>query len=137
LRKRNVRKEDRVKEILARRGEQPGLVCIFSAMEPCSTYKPWHDKQSGKPYLRPDDGKCLHYYFYFIDVELGLCFVRVCTSSKRLDPASLYAKQPCLLQAVGGVARTLSLNISDVTTFTQACEAVARACDYPPSDRPK
>lgn len=77
LRKRNVRKEDRVKEILALRGEQPGLVCIFSAMERCSTYKPWHDKQSGKTYLRPDDGKCLHYYFYFVDDELGLCYVRV------------------------------------------------------------
>jgi hypothetical protein len=23
-------------------------------------------------YLRPDTGKCLHYYFYFIDAELGL-----------------------------------------------------------------
>ena len=79
LRKRNGRKEDRVKEILAQRGEHPGLVCIFSAMEPCSTYKPWHDKQSGETYLRPDDGKCLHYYFYFIDDELGLCYVRVPT----------------------------------------------------------
>jgi hypothetical protein len=79
LRKRNVRKEDRVKEILAKRGEHPGLVCIFSAMEPCSTYKPWHNKQTGKTYLRPDDGKCLHYYFYFIDEELGLCYVRVPT----------------------------------------------------------
>jgi hypothetical protein len=37
-----------------------------------STYKPWHNKQTGKTYLRPDDGKCLHYYFYFIDEELGL-----------------------------------------------------------------
>ena len=40
IRKRNFRKEDRVKEIIAKRGEQAGLVCIFSAMEPCSTYKP-------------------------------------------------------------------------------------------------
>ena len=79
LRKRNVRKEDRVKEILNQRGDQPGLVCIFSAMEPCSTYKPWHNKQTGKTYLLPDDGKCLHYYFYFIDQELGLCYVRVPT----------------------------------------------------------
>jgi len=79
LRKRNVRKEDRVKEILNRRGEQPGLVCIFSAMEPCSTYKPWHNKQTGKTYLLPDDGKCLHYYFYFVDEEIGLCYVRVPT----------------------------------------------------------
>lgn len=30
IRKRNFRKEDRMKGNLARRGEQPGLVCIFS-----------------------------------------------------------------------------------------------------------
>ena len=72
IRKRNFRKEDRVKEILASRGETAGLVCIFSAMEPCSTYKPWHNKQTGKTVLVPDDGKCLHYYFYFVDEELPL-----------------------------------------------------------------
>ena len=79
IRKRNFRKEDRVKEALAGRGGQAGLVAIFSAMEPCSTYKPWHNKQTGKTFLRHDDGKCLHYYFYFMDEELGLCYVRVPT----------------------------------------------------------
>jgi hypothetical protein len=79
LRKRNLRKEDRVKEILTQRGDHPGLVCILSAMEPCSTYTPWHDKQTGKTYLRSDEGKCLHYYFYFIDKDLGLGYVRVPT----------------------------------------------------------
>jgi hypothetical protein len=73
IRKRNVRKEDLVKQALVKRGEQPGLVCILSAMDACSTYKPWRDKATGKTFLRPDDGKCLHYYFYFIDEELGLC----------------------------------------------------------------
>jgi len=29
-------------------------------MEACSTYKPWHNKNTGKTYLLPDDGKCLH-----------------------------------------------------------------------------
>src|SRR6059058_2352004 len=48
IRKRNFRKEERVKEALAKRGEHPGMVCIFSAMEPCSTYKPWHNKQTGQ-----------------------------------------------------------------------------------------
>jgi hypothetical protein len=48
-------------------------------MERCQAYKPWHNKETGKTYLRPDDGKCLHYYFYFIDEELGLCYVRVPT----------------------------------------------------------
>jgi hypothetical protein len=71
VRKRNFRKEDRVKEILASRGEQAGLVCIFSAMEPCSIYKPWHNKQTGQTYLVPDDGKCLHDYFYFMDEDSG------------------------------------------------------------------
>jgi hypothetical protein len=79
IRKRNFRKEDRVKEVLAARGERAGLIWIFSAMEPCSTYKPWHNKQTGKTYLIPDDGKCLHYYFYFVDEDLGLCHVRVPT----------------------------------------------------------
>ena len=29
--------------------------------------------------MRPDSGKCLHYYFYFIDAELGLVYLRVPT----------------------------------------------------------
>ena len=73
IRKRNLRKEDLVKAAMAKRGEHPGLVCILSALEPCTTYQPWHDKTTGKTFLRPDDGKCLHYYFYFLDEELGLC----------------------------------------------------------------
>ncbi len=79
IRKRNFRKEDRIKEVLTRRGERAGLVHVFSAMEPCSTYKPWHDKATGRTFLKPDDGKCLHCYFYFLDEELGLSYVRVPT----------------------------------------------------------
>jgi hypothetical protein len=78
-RAKSFRKEDKIHQVLQQRGEHPGLVWIFSTMEPCSTYRPWHDKTTGKTYLRPDDGKCLHYYFYFIDEELGLCYVRVPT----------------------------------------------------------
>ena len=75
----SFRKEDRISEILDQRGHEPGLIHIFSAMESCDSYKPWHDKKSGKTYLRPDSGRCLHYYFYFIDPELGLCYLRVPT----------------------------------------------------------
>jgi hypothetical protein len=77
--KKSFRKEDRVKEILAKRGEHAGVVGILSAMEPCGSYKPWHDKKTGKTYLKPDDGKCLHYYVYFLDEDLGLCSLRVPT----------------------------------------------------------
>jgi hypothetical protein len=78
-RPKSFRKEDKIHQVLKQRGEHPGLVWIFSVMEPCSTYRPWHDKTTGKTYLRPDDGKCLHHYFYFIDEELGLGYVRVPT----------------------------------------------------------
>jgi len=77
--KKSFRKEQRVKEILKKRGEAAGLVCILSAMEPCGAYKPWHNKTTHKTYLKPDDGKCLHYYVYCIDPDLGLCYVRVPT----------------------------------------------------------
>jgi hypothetical protein len=73
------RKEDRIQEIIAKRGEHEGLVHIFSALESSNTYKPWHNKDTGKTYFTPDTTKCLHYYFYFIDRLLGLCFFRVPT----------------------------------------------------------
>src|SRR6201984_2242625 len=75
----HIRKEEIVSQVLEQRGEHPGLVHVISAMEACDAYKPWHDKQTHKTYLRPDSGKCLHYYFYFMDAELGLIYLRVPT----------------------------------------------------------
>jgi len=77
--KKHIRKEAVVAKVLEQRGEHPGLVHVISAMEGCDTYKPWHDKQTHKTYLRPDKGQCLHYYFYFMDAELGLIHLRVPT----------------------------------------------------------
>jgi len=79
VRKNNFRKEERIQEILKRRGNQAGLVHIFSAMEPCASFRPWHEKSTGKTFLKATEGKCLHYYFYFIDPALGLCYLRVPT----------------------------------------------------------
>jgi hypothetical protein len=79
IKKKNFRKEQHIKDILKTRGTNPGLVHIYSAMEPCPTYKPWHDKKTHKTYLKASQAKCLHYYFYLIDESLGLCYVRVPT----------------------------------------------------------
>ena len=79
IRRKNFRKEERVKQILDERGDHPGLVHVFSAMEPCLSFRPWHEKKTGQTTLRPRDAKCLHYYFYFVDAELGLCYLRVPT----------------------------------------------------------
>ena len=48
-------------------------------MERCTAYYPWYDKNTGRTDIKARDGKCLHYYFYFIDEELGLCYLRVPT----------------------------------------------------------
>ncbi len=74
-----IRKEDRIQRILAERGMAPGLVHVFSVMESCTSFEPWHDKPTHKTFLRPDSGKCVHYYFYFIDEEFGLGYLRVPT----------------------------------------------------------
>jgi hypothetical protein len=41
------RKGDRIREIVAKRGNYPVMVHVFSVMELCSSYRPWHNKQNG------------------------------------------------------------------------------------------
>jgi hypothetical protein len=77
--KSHVRKEEVVAKVLEKRGEHPGLVHVISAMEACDCYQRWHDKTTHKNFVRPDSGKCLHYYFYFMDADLGLIYLRVPT----------------------------------------------------------
>jgi len=79
VRKSHIRKEDLVKKAIEKNGKTTGLVHIISAMEACPTYKPYHNKSTGKTYLKGDQSKCLHYYFYFIDETLGLVYCRVPT----------------------------------------------------------
>jgi hypothetical protein len=75
----HIRKEDVVAKVIEKRGDHEGLVHVISAMEACDSYRPWHDKGSGATFLKPAPGKCLHYYFYFIDAVVGLCYLRVPT----------------------------------------------------------
>jgi hypothetical protein len=77
--KKKIRKEAHVQKILKERGSHPGLVCILAVVEICPCYKPWHNKQTGQNYVQGDTAKCLHYYFYFIDRNFGLCYLRVPT----------------------------------------------------------
>ncbi len=77
--KAHVRKESVVAAVIKARGDHPGLVHVISAMEACTSYKAWHDKRTHQTFLRPAPGRCLHYYFYFIDAELGLVYLRVPT----------------------------------------------------------
>ena len=77
VRNSNARKEDIVRKHFD--GKKIGLVHILSAMEACPSYMPWHDKVSHKSFLKSTQGKCLHYYFYFNDPDIGFGYVRVPT----------------------------------------------------------
>ncbi|MBU0640023.1 MAG: helix-turn-helix domain-containing protein [Planctomycetes bacterium] len=90
IQRKNFRKEERVRKILRqgphqpaapgeRKTQAPQLVHIFSAMEPCASFRPWHDKVTHQTFLKSREAKCLHYYFYFLDRDLGLCYLRVPT----------------------------------------------------------
>lgn len=76
---RAVRKEELVAQKIATRGTHPGLVCILSAMETCYSYEFHYNQKTGRPRLRATGGKCLHYYFYFIDPVYGLGYLRLPT----------------------------------------------------------
>ena len=77
--RKSFRKEERIREILAERGDDPGLVHIFSATERVNTFRAGVRKDTGRPFIAPRQGQCLHYYFYFIDPDFGLCYLRVPT----------------------------------------------------------
>ena len=74
---------DVIKAELTRRqkkGESvEGLFYIISSKEMCSHYRPRYNEKTGECYLERKWAPCLHYYFYFIDKVLGLCYVRVPT----------------------------------------------------------
>lgn len=72
-------KQENIELILKQRGTEPGLVKIYSAMEACESYFPYFNKETNLPSIKQRSAKCIHYYIYFIDKILGLCFLRIPT----------------------------------------------------------
>jgi hypothetical protein len=72
-----IRKEERAREIAGRDGITQGLVCVFSILEACQSFKLKYGE--GKPTLAPSTPRCLCLYFYYLDREFGLMHVRIPT----------------------------------------------------------
>jgi hypothetical protein len=79
IRKPNFRKDERIKAIVKKRGDHPGLVHVFSVVEACKAWRVRQRHQDGGDFIYSHATKCLHYYFYFIDPVFGLCHFRVPT----------------------------------------------------------
>ena len=73
------RKEELVAKIVKERGRDPCVVAVLSAMEGCTCYKPVKNRKTGYMELGWSKGKCVHYYIYFIDPEIGLGYLRIPT----------------------------------------------------------
>jgi len=120
VQRRNFRKEDRGAEVLARRGSQPGRGHVFSALEPCPAFRPWHDKARGRTGVKLTQGQCLHFYFYFVHERWGLCYLRV--------PTWLPFRLPFYFNGPAGLASELRRAAS---AFRMEDNAFVEMADWP------
>jgi hypothetical protein len=72
-------KEDRARALAAKQGIREGLICIFKAVEPCSTFFPHYNRQTKKLEIRPKIGKCSFLYRYAFHPVFGFMHARVQT----------------------------------------------------------
>jgi hypothetical protein len=74
-----MKKEDWARQVAQRDGIQQGLIGVLKAVEGCWSYEVGPNRVEKKLQLRGKPSKCLHYYHYFMDPEVGLTYVRLQT----------------------------------------------------------
>jgi hypothetical protein len=74
-----VSKEDLTRRLLAAAPLDQGLIGVLSCVEPCQSFELRRDRQARRLVLVPAIRKCLFLYFYFLDREFGLMYVRLQT----------------------------------------------------------
>jgi len=72
-------KEAWAKAIAKRDGIRQGLIGVVKCVEPCRSYEVGPNRDKKELELRNVSSKCLHFYHYFQDPELGLLHVRLQT----------------------------------------------------------
>ena len=70
-------KEDLAREVMAKDGVVAGLVCVLAAVEPCTSFDIFRNRDTKHLEVVRRKRKCLHLYFYFVHPELGFCHVRL------------------------------------------------------------
>jgi hypothetical protein len=72
----SISKEQVARKIAEQDGISEGLICVLSCVEPCLSFEVHHHRPSGLLKIRSRQRKCLHYYHYFQDPQLGFMHVR-------------------------------------------------------------
>ena len=71
-------KEDIAMQIARRDGVTEGLICVLRCVESCMGFSIRRNAAGGFGFV-PQERKCLHLYFYYLDREFGLMHVRLAT----------------------------------------------------------
>ena len=79
LRSPKISKQDEALRIRDRDGIEEGLVCVFGCSELCLSYEYTPNKEGQGPWLAKKERQGLFVYFYFMDREFGLIYVRLQT----------------------------------------------------------
>jgi len=72
-------KEAWARDISQRDGIRQGLIGVLKAVECCWSYEVGPNRAKRELELRGKPSRCLHYYHYFMDPEVGLVYVRLQT----------------------------------------------------------
>ncbi|MFQ5380716.1 MAG: hypothetical protein ACE5EF_03700 [Dehalococcoidia bacterium] len=73
-------KEQVARALLAEHPIRSGLICMLSAVEPCSSWRVWRSRERKHPQeVRRRSTKCLHLYTYLLDRDFGFMHVRLQT----------------------------------------------------------
>jgi hypothetical protein len=70
-------KEELAKQIAEEENIKEGLICVFSTLECCSTFTVRGNRQKQLLEVVQRKSKCLHFYFYYLDAELGFIHIRL------------------------------------------------------------
>lgn len=72
-------KEELARQIAERDGVREGLVCVFSCLETCRTFRLEYSQRHGRLALRPDLRRCTVLYYFVMDKECGLIHIKLHT----------------------------------------------------------
>jgi hypothetical protein len=70
-------KEDLARSMVEEDGISEGLICVFSVLEPCTSFVVRGNRETHKLEIVRKRRKCLHFYFYLIDPEFGFMHIRL------------------------------------------------------------
>lgn len=74
----NIDKQATALEIARQRGLTNGRIAILSCLESCRTYRVRKSRTTpGHIEIRKEEGRCQHFYHYFLHEQVGLCYIRL------------------------------------------------------------